>query len=183
MVKGTVSCHPDLETWRSLPSVICNFLTAISSNSFLKRYHQKTINIKELKTWWSCTPNFSTFIKSNQIVLSVQCSAPIMAGAQSPPGGLLPTPMPIVTFCTHVFSNLANDPEAGNYANLLNPFLIDILNTGNNTAPATLQNKIVAKGANWSLSTCHPTWQPCQSVSLFQTTGSTLTTTPQSALW
>ena len=51
-------------------------------------------------------------------------------------------------FCTHVFSHAANDPENGDYANLLNPFLIDVNNGGNNAAPATLQNQIAAKGAN-----------------------------------
>ena len=50
-------------------------------------------------------------------------------------------------FSTHDFSKATNNPEAGSYANLLNPFLIEINNAGNNTAPGMLQNQITAKGA------------------------------------
>ena len=72
-----------------------------------------------------------------------------MAGASLPAGGLLPAPMPHVSFCTpHIFSNASNNPEAAKYANLLKPFLIGVNNTGNNTVPATLCNQIAAKGAN-----------------------------------
>ena len=61
-----------------------------------------------------------------------------------PTGQLVPAPAQNASFRTHVFADAANDPEQGNYTNLLNPFVIDVNNAGNNTAPAVLQ--IAAKG-------------------------------------
>ena len=49
-----------------------------------------------------------------------------------PPAPLVPAPLPNVSFCSHVFNDPSKDPEAGQYANLLNPFLLDISNPANN---------------------------------------------------
>ena len=64
------------------------------------------------------------------------------------PQPLVPTPTPLVSFRTHVFQDPQRDPEQGHYQNLLNPFVIDIANVGNNVVPATLRNQIAAKGAS-----------------------------------
>ena len=60
----------------------------------------------------------------------------------------MPAPTPIASFRTHVLGNQTKDPELGQYANLLSPFLIDVNNTDNNLGPAFLRSQIVEKGGN-----------------------------------
>ena len=53
---------------------------------------------------------------------------------------IVPLPTPIVSFRTHVFGDQSKDPELGQYANLLSPFLIDINNARNNSCPAIIRS-------------------------------------------
>ena len=81
----------------------------------------------------------------------VGAAVPGGGGAVPPPPPLpyplVPTPTAPVSFRTHVFNDPQKDPELGSCHNLLNPFIIDIANPGNNIAVATLRNQIAAKGA------------------------------------
>ena len=58
---------------------------------------------------------------------------------------IVPAPTPTVSFKTHVFGYQSKDPELGQYANLLSPFLIDVINAGNNLGPAIIRSQIAAK--------------------------------------
>ena len=61
---------------------------------------------------------------------------------------IMPAPTPIVSFITHVFGDQSKDPELGQYANLLSPFLINLNNAGNNLCPAIIRSQITEKRAN-----------------------------------
>ena len=61
---------------------------------------------------------------------------------------IVPAPMLIVSFRTHVFGDHSKDPNLGHYANLLRPLLIDVNNAGNNLGPYILGFHITAEGAN-----------------------------------
>ena len=61
---------------------------------------------------------------------------------------IMPAPMSIASFRTHVFGDQSKDPEIEQYTNLLRPFLINVINDVNNLGPAILRSQITAKGAN-----------------------------------
>ena len=61
---------------------------------------------------------------------------------------IMPAPTPIVSLRTHFFCNKSKDPELGQYANLLSPFLINLNNAGNNLCPAIIRSQITEKRAN-----------------------------------
>ena len=65
---------------------------------------------------------------------------------QQPPGFVAATPTP--TFATTVFNDANKDPDAGNYANLMAPFLIDMANSNNNLTPAELRARVSGRSNN-----------------------------------
>ena len=61
---------------------------------------------------------------------------------------IVSAPTPIVSFRTDVFGDQSKDPELGQDANLLSPFLLYVHKSGNNLGPAILRSQISEKGAN-----------------------------------
>ena len=65
---------------------------------------------------------------------------------QQPPGFVAATPTP--TFVTTVFNDPSKDPDMGNYATLMAPFLIDPANANNNLTPAELRARVSGRANN-----------------------------------
>ena len=74
--------------------------------------------------------------------------APGVIPPAPPAPALMPAPAPMVSFRSHVFDNPNKDPKLGQYANLLNPFLLVVDNPTNNIQPTALHAQIAAKGAS-----------------------------------
>lgn len=69
-----------------------------------------------------------------------------MALQPPPPGFVAATPTP--TFATTVFNDANKDPDRGNYAHLMAPFLIDIANANNNLTPAEIRARVNSRTNN-----------------------------------